>query len=253
MKPTERFSTRAENYARYRWDYADEAIQAACTLAGLSPSSVVADVGAGSGLLTRHFVERVGRVYAVEPNQEMRRWAVEALASFPAFVEVDGCAEAIPLPDQAVDMIAVGQALHWFSAQEAKREFRRILKPGGCLAVFRNYATDPDYNQVLQELRSPEYGWDISEENKGPGQPVSFYLGDGGYQTLVFPNMARLSWEGFFGGLCSHSHAPEEEQPLYEKYAKKVREIFDQFVDGELLIVPYATEVCLGPLPQPIS
>ena len=61
MKPTERFSTRAENYARYRWDYADEAIKAACTLAGLSPSSVVTDVGAGSGLLTRHFVERVGK------------------------------------------------------------------------------------------------------------------------------------------------------------------------------------------------
>ena len=248
MKPTQRFSTRVENYARYRWDYADEAIQAACDLAGLTPASVVADIGAGTGLLTRHLVERVGRVYAVEPNPDMRRRALQALAEFPAFVDVEGCAEAIPLPAGVVDLVAVGQALHWFRANEAKSEFLRILKPGGWLAVFRNYSTDPDYDQALEELRSPQYGWDTSEENKGPGQPVSFYLGPDGYQTLIFPNTAHLAWDSFFGGLCSHSHAPEAGNPLWDRFKQKVREFFERFAEDEVLTVSYATEVCLGQL-----
>ena len=79
MKNTEVFSSKAEKYARYRWDYALQAIEIIFDRAQLSKHSVVADIGAGTGILTKHFVGRVKRVFAVEPNGPMRQMAVEAL------------------------------------------------------------------------------------------------------------------------------------------------------------------------------
>jgi ubiquinone/menaquinone biosynthesis C-methylase UbiE len=247
MDPTQRFTTRAENYARYRWDYADAAIQAVCEIARLTPNSVVADVGSGTGLLTRHFVERAGRVVAIEPNAAMRSRAEQALAHFPAFVSLAGRAEAIPLPDHSVDLIAVGQALHWFAAEASKQEFLRILKPGGWLAVMGNSSTGPAYNQALNDLRSEAYGWDSSEENKGPGKPVDYYLGTG-YQKLDFPTSTTLTWESFFGGLSSHSHAPQEDSPFYSHFREQARKIFEQFCEEDRMLVDYATKISIGQL-----
>ena len=72
MDPTEVFSSKAEKYARYRWGYAPEAIQTIFDRAGITQESTVADIGAGTGILTREFVGRVGQIFAVEPNPEMR-------------------------------------------------------------------------------------------------------------------------------------------------------------------------------------
>ena len=246
MDTTQRFSTRAEDYARYRWDYAEAAIEAVCDIVQLKSEACMADIGAGTGILTRHFVARARYVYAVEPNAAMRRWAIQALAGYPALIAVDGRAEAIPLPDRAVELITVGQALHWFLAPAAKSEFVRILKPDGWLAVFRNSSTDPSYDRLMKDLRSERYGWDTSEANKSPGQPVSVYFESDDYLKLSFPAAARLNWESYFGALCSHSHAPEESHELFPEFQLKAREIFVRLSKDGLMTVPYATEVSLG-------
>jgi ubiquinone/menaquinone biosynthesis C-methylase UbiE len=128
MEPTTAYSTKASYYARYRWHYAD-AVQALVDIAQLGSRSVVADVGAATGILSKQLAARcsVKRIYAIEPNDEMRILAQEQLASHPNCTVLAGTAEAIPLPDETFDLIAVAQAIHWFEPEAARAEFRRSV------------------------------------------------------------------------------------------------------------------------------
>src|SRR5512135_1028729 len=108
------YSSKAEKYAKYRWDYAPRAIETIYNLARLTDNSVIADVGAGTGILTRHFTGRVSRVYGIEPNTEMRREAAKRLPVGPGCVIIGADAAGIPLPGASLDLITVAQAIHWF-------------------------------------------------------------------------------------------------------------------------------------------
>jgi SAM-dependent methyltransferase len=146
--PTERFTIRADAYRRYRPGY-PPALVAAIRNAALEHAQAsrggvvegrlrVADIGSGTGLSARPFLEAGDIVIGVEPNAAMRRAGDEELAGFPRFSSIDGTAEATNLPDGAVALITVGQALHWFRLDDARREFARIAAPGARLAVFWN-------------------------------------------------------------------------------------------------------------------
>ncbi len=77
--PATRFTNKADNYARYRWDFSPQAIEAIFRITGLSPAATAADVGSGTGMLSQHFVERVNKLFAIEPNKEMRKFAQDLL------------------------------------------------------------------------------------------------------------------------------------------------------------------------------
>jgi len=73
METIDVFSSKAEEYAKYRWDYAPQAVQTLFDVTQVSRQSSVADIGAGTGILTKHFTGKVKQVFAVEPNAEMRQ------------------------------------------------------------------------------------------------------------------------------------------------------------------------------------
>ena len=83
MDATDVFSAKAEKYAKYRWGYAPQSIQTIFETTRIGKQSCVADIGAGTGILTRVFVGRVEQIFAVEPNPEMR--AIAETRSFPFF------------------------------------------------------------------------------------------------------------------------------------------------------------------------
>ncbi len=93
------YTTKAEKYARFRWDYDPRAVGAIFSIAHLSAVSTVADIGAGTGILTRHFLGRIARVYAIEPNAAMRRQAARRIPSEHGFYLIGASAEQVPLPD----------------------------------------------------------------------------------------------------------------------------------------------------------
>jgi SAM-dependent methyltransferase len=129
------FGTAAERYDRYRPTYAPEAVSWAL---GPRPRRV-ADLGAGTGILSR-LVRFLGhRVLAVEPDALMRARLVEAS---PGVLALGGTAEAVPLATRSVDAVVAGQAYHWFDPEPAHREFARVLRPGGVFAALWNDA-DP--------------------------------------------------------------------------------------------------------------
>ena len=135
---TSRFSDRVENYVRYRPGYPAEVLRTLNTACGLSPGHVVADIASGTGIWTRMLLENGNPVFGVEPNTVMREAGERLLATFPNFTSVAGTAEATTLPDQSVDFVTAAQAAHWFDRERARREFVRILKPGGWLVLLWN-------------------------------------------------------------------------------------------------------------------
>ncbi|HEY7076434.1 MAG TPA: class I SAM-dependent methyltransferase, partial [Solirubrobacteraceae bacterium] len=126
------FGAHADAYERARPPYPDAALRW-CLPEG---ARAALDLGAGTGKLTRGLLALGLDVTAVEPLAEMR-------AHLPAAARaLDGSAEAIPLPDAAVDAVFAGQAFHWFDRDRALAEVARVLRPGGTLGLLWNRLDD---------------------------------------------------------------------------------------------------------------
>src|ERR1043165_851495 len=127
----ERFSSRIADYIKYRPGYPAEIVTLLKTDCGLTPDSVVADIGSGTGKLTELFLKNGNIVFGVEPNVGMRSAAKQILGNFSNFKSIDGNAESTGLETSSVDFITAGQAFHWFDPDNFKVEARRILKADG--------------------------------------------------------------------------------------------------------------------------
>ena len=245
MNSTTAFSTKAEKYARYRWSYAPAALDAFCRSAGLGAHASVADLGAGTGILTRQLAGRVRRVFGVEPNPEMRREAQKYLADQANCTLLAASAEATGLQAGTVDAITVAEAAHWFDFVPARDEMLRILKPGGWLGLFHNASTDRERDEAVRALRSPDYGARPSAFSQ-PGAPWEAFFNGGPCKTLSFPFQLRQQFDGFLGALISTSYNPDEDHPLFPAFEKAAREIFERFSQGGWMEVHGVTELMLG-------
>ncbi len=127
------FARSVEAYERARPEYPPAAIEYLAAELDLRPGRTVLDLAAGSGKLTRPLAALGCEVIAVEPVAEMRAAIGPAASS-----ALDGTAEAIPLEDDSVDAVTVGQAFHWFDGPTALAEIERVLRPGGALALVWN-------------------------------------------------------------------------------------------------------------------
>src|ERR1700736_1757727 len=106
----QRFSSRVENYVRYRPGYPPTVLELLRSECGLTPGSVIADIASGTGIFTRMLLENGNRVFGVEPNPEMRRAGEDLLAAYPHFTSTARSAEATTLAEHSVDIVTGGQA-----------------------------------------------------------------------------------------------------------------------------------------------
>ncbi len=143
-------------YELGRPDYPDALTTLLRDEIGLGPSSLVADVAAGTGKLTRVLATGPFALVAVEPMAGMRAQLGRAVPGIP---RVAGTAEQLPLRDGCVAAVTVAQAFHWFRVDEASRELRRVLAPGGTLALINNTraAGDTLSRRLWEILRSFEH------------------------------------------------------------------------------------------------
>src|SRR3954470_12045227 len=116
-----RFSVRVADYVKYRPGYPPEVVGFLREEIGLAPSWVVADVGAGTGISAKVFLDAGCEVVGVEPNAEMRAAMVEVLVGNPKFRAVEGAAEGTNLPDGSADLVVCAQAFHWFEVEATRR------------------------------------------------------------------------------------------------------------------------------------
>ena len=241
------YSTKAEKYAKFRWGYALSAIQAIIDITNMSVNSVVADIGAGTGILTRHFVGKAKTIYAIEPNFELRQILTRDLGVFSSISVMDGCAETTKLPTNSVDVITVAQAIHWFDPKPTRQEMMRILNHDGWLVLLRNYGKRSAQEEAVESLMTEDYGANFSVVNVQPNEkPTRFYFGNDDFQTFVFPFAFRQGWEEFIGSLTTASFMPDEGHPLFHKLETEARKIFLQYSKHGEWMVEGETELVIG-------
>jgi SAM-dependent methyltransferase len=252
---TSRFSDRVENYMRYRPGYPPEALQQLRSACGLTPSHVVADIASGTGIWTRPLLENGNRVFGVEPNAEMREAGDRLLSGFPkfgfpSFVSVAGTAEATTLADHSMDFVTAAQAAHWFDRGQARREFVRILKPGGWLVLLWNERlTDSteflrDYEQLLLT-----YGTDYEEvRHERTTDAVNEFFDPAPFQERAFEMRQEFDYAGVEGRLLSSSYAPGPEHPQYAPMLRELRRIFDACAVEGRAAFEYKTRMYFGRL-----
>ena len=244
--PRERFSSRVEDYVRYRPGYPDAAVDLLERECGLTADSVVADVGSGTGILTRLLLDRGCRVYGVEPNREMREAGEAFLAAYPRFTSVDGSAEETTLGDASVDLVTAGQAFHWFDKPRARAELARILRPGGAIALIWNIRrTDATPFMSAFEALLVEHGTDyesVSHKGVEPGEMDDFF-GVGSYRLEIVPNRQVVDYDGLEGRLLSASYVPGRGQPGYEPMLAALRRLFDEHERDGRVTLEYDTKV----------
>lgn len=226
------YSTKAEKYAKYRWDYAPNAIKSIIDIAQLAVNSCIADIGAGTGILTKHFIGKVQRIYAIEPNAEMRKILEYELGIAPSVSVINSSAEVTKLPQKSVDMIAIAQSIHWFDPEPARNEMLRILKNDGWLAILRNYGTG-ELDKSVGGLMIEKYGADFSTTIAKPKEkPIRFYYENDSFQKMTFPFQFQQNWEEFIGAITSASFMPDENHPLFNKLEDEAKKVFSEYSDN---------------------
>lgn len=249
--PQERFSSRVGNYVQYRPGYPPEILEPLRRECGLTPDWRVADIGSGTGMLTRLFLENGNRVDAVEPNKAMRRAAEESLNEYRGFQSVAGAAEHTGLPQSSVDLIAAGQAFHWFSLGPARSEFQRILKPGGWVALVwnvRRLEGSPAFMQAYEQLMV-ELGTDYQVKTMRlvDADAIRRFFG-GPVELRHFENFQELDWPGLEGRALSASYAPLPDHPNFPRFVEQLRQVFDRYQADGLVRIEYDTQLYFGRL-----
>jgi len=252
---TQRFSSRVEDYVRYRPGYPPQIIELMKTECGLKSDSVIADVASGTGLLTRMFLDHGNRVFAVEPNAEMRQAGERLLAAHPNFISVDGTAEATTLEDHCVDFVTAAQAAHWFDRDRARREFVRILKPGGwCVLIWNERRTDStpflrEYEKLLLT-----YGTDYKEvRHERTTANIDIFFTPSPFKSRVLEIRQEFDYAGLQGRLLSSSYTPQEGRARYAPMVQELRRIFDVYQVHGRVVLEYDTRVYYGQLTKNLT
>lgn len=250
IDPGIRFSTRVDAYVRHRPGYPDALLSKLLDATGLSAGATVADIGSGTGLFTQRLLQQDLRVYAVEPNQPMRAAAEASLGDNPLFTSVDGKAEQTGLADASQDLITAAQAFHWFDRHAARDEFRRILKPGGQVALLWNrrdtrQPLQQAYDAILQEF-APDYG-EVNHMDVDVDE-IGGFLQPQRLQQLHFANTQRLDFNGLLGRLRSASYCPPQDSAQYIPLVTELLALFDHFAEDGHIDFDYDTQLYLGPL-----
>lgn len=252
-EPTERFTDRVANYVAYRPKYPAAVLEFLRAELNLSPSSIVADVGAGTGILTEMFLRNGNTVYAVEPNEAMRAAAENSLGAFPNFKSVNGAAEATTLAHSSVDFVTAAQAFHWFDAERALVEFARILKDGGWVVLLWNMRRT-DSTPFLKELERilRAYGTDyerVAADN--PGEELMGRVFPRGFGTQMFPHEQIFDYAGLRGRWLSASYVPLAGHPNHEPMFDALRRAFDEYNTNGTVSIEYDTVIYYSQLSEP--
>jgi SAM-dependent methyltransferase len=239
-----------ENYVRYRPGYPSQVVELFRRECGLTHDSVVADIASGTGILTRMLLENGNRAFGVEPNPEMRKAGEEYLARFPKFVSVAGTAEATTLGDNSVDLVAAAQAAHWFDRQRARREFVRILRPGGWVALLWNERRVDSSAflrayEALLVARSTDYG-EVRHERTTSA--IAEFFAPAPYQERAFEMVQEFDYPALEGRLLSSSYTPQPGHPNYKPMLNELRRMFDLYQSDRRVRFEYNTRVYYGQL-----
>lgn len=246
----QKFNGKNNVYARFRPNYTKEFIEYLFLIVGVTQDSIICDIGSGTGILTKQLLQCVNKVFAVEPNDDMRKVAENDLSQYPNFVSIKGTAENTTIEDKSIDFITVAQAFHWFDKAAFKKECQRILKPNGKVILVWNTRDSKDKLTIKNDEISRKYcpnfkGFsggmqgDIEEDNFS-----DFF--DGEYESKAFDNPLIFEKESFIGRNLSSSFALKENDENYSDYVEELKALFDKYSTNGKTTMPNCAKSYVG-------
>jgi ubiquinone/menaquinone biosynthesis C-methylase UbiE len=245
LDPKKRFSSRVENYIKFRPSYPSEIVNFLKKKNILRDDSVIADIGSGTGILSELFLKNGNTVYGIEPNADMRSAAENLLENYSNFITTDGSAENTKLKGKSINIITVGQAFHWFDIKKTQKEFKRILKEEGhVVLIWNNRKKSGNGFSTEYEKFILKYGKDYKFTRKDEKDINNFFK----YEKKMFFNYQDFDFEGLKGRLLSTSYIPLEDNLEYEDMIKDLEKIFDKYQHDGIIRLEYNTEIYYGNL-----
>ena len=238
MDATALFADRAAEYARCRLGYPPEVVDAAFALIALAPTDVIADLGSGTGLLARQFLDRGNRVLGVEPDAGMRQAAEASLSGFGArFVSVVGRAERTSLGPGTVNVVAAGNALHLFDPSAAPAEARRILASGGrALVIGHDFAATPNpfmraYATFVADVAAADVAV-FHAPDRAAVALEAFFADCKRHERDLGDHIVELDWDRLRGRFLSTSGAPRTGDPRRPEVLARLGALFDTYAQN---------------------
>jgi SAM-dependent methyltransferase len=251
IDPTQRFSGRIESYRLHRPGYPPAIVDLLVREGGLSSTSVIGDIAAGTGLLTEIFLARGLNVIAVEPNRQMREACAKLTAQYWQLKCVNGTAEDTGLSDHSVDLVTVGQAMHWFDLKRTRSEFVRILKDDGwCAVIYNNRRITGDAFHEGYERILVEFGNDyeaVKHSHLTEDRLAAFFTPNA-MRSASFEHSQQLMLEALMGRVLSSSYMPHPGQPRYDEMSRATADLFAANETGGHVRMEYDCVVCYGQL-----
>lgn len=242
------FSAKVADYVAARPDYPRRLFDTLATDCGIGPGSTVADVAAGTGLLTRGLLELGCKVIAIEPNEPMRQAADHFLAANARYRSIAGSAERLPLPDDSIDLVSVAHAFHWFEVEATRAEFLRVLRPGGQVALIWNdrNADDPLHralDRILDAYGGEKRAALAAHEARGD---LDGFFGRAVPAMHSWLHEHRLDVAGLESLVFSRSYMPARESDEGRRAIRELAELHARrAIDGRL-VVRYTTVAWIG-------
>ena len=246
----DKFNHLADIYEKYRPSYPQKYVEDIIEKCHLNFESLVADIGAGTGILTRQLLHNNLKVVGVEPNPDMRK-VLKKLETNKNFRAIEGTAEHTNLENNSIDLVVVAQAFHWFDKEKFKEECKRILKPNGSLWILWNQL-DENEEIVKEQKRIDDQYTNRFQEVNGilsatkKEEKIQGFFKDNRYETKVVDNPLENNKERFIGSNLSKSYSLKKEDRNYNNYIKAFGEVFDKYSENGMVIIPNKTYGYLG-------
>jgi SAM-dependent methyltransferase len=248
--PLTRFSNRSDNYAKFRPGYPAGVIEILKEDCGLSGTSVIADIGSGTGILSELFLQNGNSVVAIEPNAAMRQVAERLLQRYGKFRSINAAAEATTLETGSVDFVTAAQAFHWFDRARAKREFERVLKPAGWVVLIWNERRldSTVFLRAYEDLLL-RYGTDYEKvRHEKVTREIAEFFSPESFELKTLENAQHFDFESLKGRLLSSSYAPDQDHPKFAPMLEELKGIFDANQQDGIVSFKYETKVYYGHL-----
>ena len=245
---TQRFTGRAEAYSSYRPTYPKQFLDILNKEANFDSTKIVADIGSGTGILSKLFLENGNRVFSVEPNDDMRSVAGSNLGHFQRFASIKGTAENTTLEDRSVDLISVGQALHWFDSKRSWKEFSRIIKRGGYLCILYNDRKTDDASGIMQRYEEiiDKHARNKPNLERVEDDILSKFFSGWSFKKFSISNEQVLDFEGLVGRVCSASYMPQQNQQGFSEVKRELKDMFSKYQKDNKIMLSYETNIFLG-------
>ncbi|MCL2804315.1 MAG: class I SAM-dependent methyltransferase [Treponema sp.] len=216
-----KYFDRAEKYEKSRPEYPKIILDYLLSF-DFSKNTIIADIGSGTGKLSKIFLENGNKVYTVEPNENMRKMTDSLFGKYSNYHSMNGTAENTGLPDKSIDIITVAQAFHWFDTIKALMEFRKILKDNGLLILLWNKSNAKTiFQKEINNIFSNIINKNETIHNKLSENDIinTFKIF---YKKVVIENYADNDFNDVIDGIFSYPYAPEKGTSEYKEIYNKI-------------------------------